>query len=219
MNYYRDLRFSNITSPKFRHLLLLLYWPLYGFVFWLLELVISLDYTAIESALDAKIPFCEFFVIPYCLWYVYLVGIHLYTLFFDIKAFKRLMYFITITFTVTLIIYVVFPNMQQLRPTEFKNDNILVDIARALHAIDTNTNVCPSLHVIGSFAVLFASFNCKGLDSTLPRLLNIIATLIISISTVFMKQHSVIDIYAAVALCFITLPVVYILPDKIKKTA
>lgn len=59
---YRKLRPGNLNSPEFKHLLLLLYWPIYGAVFWLLERGLSLNYHAVEADLDAKIPFCEFFV-------------------------------------------------------------------------------------------------------------------------------------------------------------
>ena len=170
-----------------------------------------------EADLDAKIPFCEFFVFPYYFWFVFLVGIHLYTLFFDIPAFKKLMYFIIITYTVTSIIYFIYPTKQELRPTEFVRDNFCVDIVKALYNFDTNTNVCPSLHVIGSFAVYFTTLYCKPLRTPLWQTVLIILTVLISISTVFLKQHSVIDIIAALAVCTAAFPFAYILPDRIKK--
>jgi len=34
---YRRLRLHNLTSTEFRHLLLLLYWPLYGLLFMYVE--------------------------------------------------------------------------------------------------------------------------------------------------------------------------------------
>ncbi len=212
---YRKLRPNNITSPEFRHLLLLIYWPIYGIAFYITENVLSFDYVAIESPLDSYIPFCELFVIPYMFWFIYLVGIHFYTGFVDIPQFKKLMYFIMITYTVTIIIYLLFPNMQLLRPIEFKRDNLLTAFMKRFYAFDTHTNVCPSLHVIGSFAVLFTTWNCKGFNTTVWRIINIIITVLISISTVFLKQHSIIDIFAALILCAIAYPIAYILPDKL----
>ncbi|MGN0492810.1 MAG: phosphatase PAP2 family protein [Acutalibacteraceae bacterium] len=213
---YRKLRPSNITSPEFRHLLLLLYWPIYGLTFLILERGLTLDYHPVVSPLDAKIPFCEFFVFPYYFWFVFLIGIHLYTAFFDIPAFKKLMYFIILTYTATSVIYIVYPTAQELRPTEFERDNICVMIVRALYDFDTNTNVCPSLHVIGSFAVLFTSLHCERFKTLCWRLGFIAATLLICISTVFLKQHSVIDIWAALILCAVAYPFAYILPDKLR---
>ena len=216
---YRNLRLSNINSPEYKHLLLLLYWPVYGAMFWLLERGLSLNYHPVVSAFDAKIPFCEFFVFPYYFWFVFLVGIHIYTLLFDIPAFKKLMYFIIITYTITTVIYIFYPTKQELRPTEFQRDNFCVDIVKALYNFDTNTNVCPSLHVIGSFAVYFTTLYCKPLRTPLWQAVLVILTVLISISTVFLKQHSIIDIAAALAVCAVAFPFAYILPDRIKKRA
>lgn len=214
---YRKLRPSNLTSPQFKHLLLLIYWPVYGILFSFVERGMTLDYKPIECALDAAIPFCEYFVFPYIFWFVFLYGIHIYTLLCDIKAFKKLMYFIMLTYTTTISVYIIFPNMQLLRPTEFERDNAIVDFMKWYYVFDTNTNVCPSLHVVGSFATLFASWNCKGLNTWYWRSFNTVSAILISISTVFVKQHSVIDIVAGVILSFAALPFCFILPDKIAK--
>lgn len=213
---YRKLRASNITSPEFRHLLLLLYWPIYGLTFLILERGLTLTYHPVESALDAKIPFCEYFVIPYYFWFIFLIGIHFYTAFFDIAAFKKLMYFIMITYTVTTVIYLFYPTRQELRPAEFERNNIFIVIVKALYDFDTNTNVCPSIHVIGSFAVLFTSRHCKRFKTFWWQLGFISATVLICLSTVFLKQHSIIDIWAALAVCAAAYPFAYIFPDKLK---
>ena len=214
---YKNLRPWNLNSPEYRHLLLLIYWPVYGLTFWLLERGLTLTYHPVEVAFDAKIPFCEFFVFPYYFWFAFLFGIHVYTGLYDIPAFKKLMYFIMITYTVTTVIYLVYPTCQNLRPTEFARDNFCVDIVKALYNFDTNTNVCPSLHVIGSFAVLFTTWNCKKLRSFKFQAVLVPLTVLISISTVFLKQHSIVDIYAALILCAVAYPFAYLLPDRVKK--
>ena len=104
---YRKIKPSSITLPEFRHILLLLYWPIYGLTFLILERGLTLNYHPVESVLDAKIPFCEYFVPAYYFWFVFLIGIHIYTFFFDVPAFKKLMYFIMITYTVTSVIYLI----------------------------------------------------------------------------------------------------------------
>lgn len=213
---YRKLRPSNITSPEFRHLLLLLYWPIYGLTFLILERGLTLNYHPVEAALDAKIPFCEYFVPAYYFWFVFLIGMHFYTAFFDVPAFKKLMYFIMITYTITSVIYIIYPTKQELRPTEFAGDNIFVTVINGLYNFDTNTNVCPSLHVIGSFAVLFTSWHCERFKTFWWQLGFISATVLICLSTVFLKQHSVIDIWTALAVCALAYPFAYILPDKLR---
>ena len=213
---YRKLRPSNITSPEFRHLLLLLYWPIYGLTFLILERGLTLNYHPVEAALDAKIPFCEYFVPAYYFWFVFLIGIHFYTGFFDVPAFKKLMYFIIITYTITSVIYIIYPTKQELRPAEFSGDNIFIAIINGLYNFDTNTNVCPSLHVIGSFAVLFTSWHCKRFKTFWWQFGFVSATVLICLSTVFLKQHSVIDIWTALAVCALAYPFAYILPDKLR---
>lgn len=215
VDYKRLFRGEKLNSPDFKHLFLLLYWPVYGLMFWLMERGLSLTYHPVVSDFDSKIPFCEYYVFPYYFWFVFLAGIHIYTLLFDVPAFKKLMYFIIITYTVTTVIYLVYPTCQELRPTEFERDNFCVWVVKALYAFDTNTNVCPSLHVIGSFAVLFTTWHIKRFKTPIWQLALWIITIAISISTVFLKQHSVIDIYAALAVCAVSYPFAYILPDRI----
>lgn len=217
--YYRDLRPCNLGSPKYRHLLLLSFWPIFGVIFWTLEIAWpsiwealtgkSLIYFAIEVPLDAYIPFCEWFIIPYYFWFAYLVGMMLYGLFFDTLTFRRFMWFVILSYSVTALIYLLFPNMQALRPVEFPRDNLLTAIVRRLYDFDTNTNVCPSIHVLGTFAVSLAGWHAKGLQSMGWRLFFLISTLLISSSTVFLKQHSIVDVAVALVLCALCYPAVF----------
>lgn len=205
--YYRDFNFKNITSEKYRHLFLILFWPVYLSLFIFTEKFVTPVYN-VYCPLDDLIPFCEFFVIPYVLWYALLAFVSLYTLFFDIPSFKKFYWFLSITCIITFSLYIIFPNMQNLRPQEFARDNILVDVMKNLYAIDTNTNVCPSIHVIFSLGMLFTMWNSKHFNSTFSRIAELIIAVSICLATVFLKQHSVIDIFAGVALSFIVLPFV-----------
>ena len=199
---YRKLRIDNLFSNEFKHLLYLLFWPLYGLMFFYVERLYPVkEYITVYSRIDDFIPFCEWFLIPYLFWFVYLAGMLLYTALYDIDAFKKMMNFIIITYTVTIVIYLVFPTCQELRPTSFERDNLLTRIMTNYYQLDTNTNVCPSIHVIGSLAVMFTSFHCKGTKTFGWKITFIITAILISISTVFLKQHSIIDIIAAIPLC------------------
>lgn len=206
---YRNFRFSKLNTPEFKHVKLLLYWPVYGLVFLLLERGLSLNYHTISCPLDDKIPFCEFFLIPYYFWFVFLIGMLLYTFLVDPECFQRYMIFIMITYSVTCLIYVIYPTAQELRPTVFERQNIFTDIVSFLYAFDTNTNVCPSLHVIGSFAVLFASWHTPRFQTRGWRFFFWFCTILISVSTVFLKQHSIIDVIAAIPLCMIAYPLAF----------
>ena len=201
---YRKLRLGNLKSEEFKHLLLLLYWPVYGLLFLFVERFYPVqNYFTMYCPLDDKIPFCELFVIPYLFWFVYLVGMHLYTLLYDINSFKKMMKFIIVTYTVTIIIYLLFPTCQELRPLQFERDNILTRFMEGFYRFDTNTNVCPSIHVIGTLAVLFTALHCKRIRGIGWKLAFIITAILICASTVFLKQHSVLDVFAALPICLI----------------
>lgn len=214
---YRKLRLNNLNSPEFKHLKLLLYWPLYGLAFLYAERFYQVDhYYEMYCRLDDYIPFVEIFLIPYLFWFVFLIGIHIYTMFYDVESFKKLMYFIILTYTISTIIFFVFPTCQNLRPTEFARDNILTRFMASFYQFDTNTNVCPSLHVVGSLAVMFTAWNCKKLQSLKWKVSFGVVAFLISISTVFLKQHSVLDIIAALVICFIAYPICFKSNKKIE---
>lgn len=212
LNYavdYRKLRLNNLNSPTFSHLKLLLYWLFYGIMFFLFERVLPLTFHTVYSPIDDFIPFCEFFVIPYYFWFVFMVGMLVYSLLFNIETFKKYMWYIILTYSITMFIYAVYPTSQSLRPISFARHNIFTTIVTMLYSFDTNTNVCPSMHVIGSFAVLLAAWNDKNLSSPRLRLCFVLITVAISMSTLFLKQHSIVDVITAIVLCYICYPIVF----------
>ena len=201
---YRQFRLRKLNTPEFSHVWLLLFWPVFGLLFSYAERFYPVaHYFEMHCALDDLIPFNEWFLIPYLFWFVYLVGAVVYTFFFDVPGFRRMMRFVMITYTVTILIYLLFPTCQMLRPEVFPRDNLLTRFIAHFYAFDTNTNVCPSLHVIGSFAALFAFRYAPVFSARKWRIASAIAAFLICISTVFMKQHSILDVLAALPLCAI----------------
>ena len=84
---------------------------------------------------------------------------------------------------------------------------------------EPNTNVCPSLHVIGSMAAFFAFWYAPVFSAKKWRIASAIAAFLICISTVFMKQHSVLDVLAALPLCAIAYYFAYRKPSKRARSA
>lgn len=183
---YRRFRFSKLNTPEFRHLKYLLYWPVYGLMFLTVErLWIRESYYPIHCPLDDWIPLCEYFLIPYLFWFVFLVGIHVYTLLYDTDAFVKLMKFIIVSYTLTTLINILFPNCQELRPVAFERDNLFTRFLAGFYRFDTNTNVCPSLHVIGSVAVAVCAWKSRDFSTKPWRIAFCTVAVLISISTVF----------------------------------
>ena len=198
---YRDFRFSKLNTPEFSHLNLLWGWVGYFVMFILTEALIpSSRCTSIYCFLDERIPFCEWFVIPYVLWYGLIAGSLLHFMLYDIAAFRNLSVYLIITQITAMAIYILLPSRQELRPETFPRENFLTGIISLLYRIDTNTNVCPSLHVAYSIGIASVWWKEKQL-SVFLRCSILFVAILICLSTVFIKQHSVLDGLAAVPLC------------------
>lgn len=194
---------------KYKHALWLLYLPLYFIVFSLAEKNIASGYWVSYTPLDDKIPFIEQFVIAYILWFPAIWGIGIFLLFFDSEAFRRYVWSIIIGYSFCLAVYFLFPNGQNLRPHSFANPNVFTTMVQTFYSHDTNTNVLPSMHVIGASAATFAVFDSRKLRKTWLCITAIVTAVLIDLSTVFIKQHSILDVWTGLAVSVIIYFVVY----------
>ena len=200
---YRTLRFSNLNSPQFRHLLLLLGWVGYFLLYFLTEnLIPAEECHPVWCKLDDIIPFHELFVIPYVGWYVLIVVSLGYFALYNIENFKGLQTYIMITQAVAMVIYIIWPTRQDLRPTEFPRENVLTWIMGIIYSADTNTGVCPSLHVAYSLGIASAWLKEKTAAWWVKTIV-VIFVILVCLSVAFTKQHSVVDIYAALPVCLL----------------
>ena len=194
---YRQFRLSKINEPQFAHLKLLLGWVVYFLFYFLTENFIPVESChVIHSALDDLIPFNEFFFIPYCFWYLLIVISLVYFALYDVENFKNLQIFIIITQVVAMTVYILYPSVQNLRPTGFARDNFFTWLANIVYTFDTPTGVCPSLHVAYSLGIGSCWLKEKN-ASKLWKGFVVFSVILISLSTAVVKQHSVIDIAAA----------------------
>lgn len=205
----KHISFSAFRGKSYSHFFLLLSWVVFLALYVITEACISVDSCYVmHTKLDDIIPFCELFLIPYVFWYFLVAGSLIYFAFHSVDSFKKLQYFIIITQIVAMLVYIIFPNMQNLRPESFPRNNILTKGVDIIYRIDTNTNVCPSLHVAYSVGVVSAWLK-EERTGKLFKLFITISAILICLSTVFIKQHSVIDGVCAIILCIITELVVY----------
>ena len=194
---YRQFRLSKLNDPQFAHLKLLLGWVVYFLFYSLTENFIPVENChVIHSALDDRIPFNEFFFIPYCFWYLLIVISLGYFALYDVENFRNLQTFIIITQVVAMTVYILYPSVQNLRPTEFARDNFFTWLAGIIYTLDTPTGVCPSLHVAYSLGIGSCWLKEKS-ASKLWKGFVVFSVILISLSTAVVKQHSVVDIAAA----------------------
>jgi len=194
-----------------------LFIPGYLLGFFLMEALVpaDCDYFVCWLPLDDRIPFLEFFVIPYVLWYPFLFGTGMLLLLRDIPEMKRYVWFMIIGFGLTMLFCVLFPNGQNLRPEAFPRENVFTRMIAGLYAADTNTNVLPSMHVIGSVAAAIAV--CRSKPNRRWRVPAVILAVLISVSTVLIKQHSVLDVFVGLALCIPLWFLIYYRKKETKK--
>ena len=200
---YRTFRLSKIREPQFRHLLFLLGWVGYFILYFLTENLIPYEKCyPVHCWLDDVVPFCEYFVIPYVGWYLLIVVSLIYFALYNPDNFKNLSKFIIVTQIVAMLIYIIFPNRQDLRPTEFVNENIFTDILGLIYTFDTNTGVCPSLHVAYSVGIASTWLKEKSASKWCKTFI-VVFCFFVCISVAFVKQHSVVDIFAAIPVCLL----------------
>ena len=151
------------TVENCRHHWYLLIWIAYLVLFYIAEHVVTDHYWVSYLPLDDKIPFCRYFIIPYCMWHPLLFAMTLYLMWYDVPAFKRFMVYIGLGFGGSILFCLAFPNGQDLRPTEFAQHDFFIWLLQRIYAADTNTNVLPSMHVIGCAALTLACFDAPRL--------------------------------------------------------
>lgn len=194
---YRQLRLSRMGEPQFAHVKLWFTWLIYFALYFLTENLIPAEKChVVHCFLDDIIPFNEFFLIFYVGWYVLVFGSLLYYFLYDVKRFRQLDLYIFVTQMVAMACYIFFPSRQDLRPEVFPRENFFTWVLGLIYTFDTNTGVCPSLHVAYSLAIVSVMVKDENLSKPL-KLFVTVFSILVCLSTAFVKQHSVVDILAA----------------------
>ncbi len=188
--------------------------PAYGAIYlsWFsyLERTVVQPEHIVHLWLDDLIPFLEVFIVPYMLWFAYVAAVCIFLLAKDRGEFLRNFIFLAIGMTIFLIVSTVYPNGQTLRPASFERQNIFTDMVASLYRTDSPNNVLPSIHVFNSLATWFAVRNSRFLKNhRIVRCGSLALTGLIILSTMFIKQHSVIDVFFAFVMAFGLYPVFY----------
>jgi len=190
LNFYR----------KYRHMIFAAVgWVVFFILFFRLKAVIEPKYY-IHCRLDDYIPFIKWFFIPYCIWFVYVFAILFSFGVYSKPDFKRAQTYVFLGFAICLAVHVMYPNAIDFRPVVTETDFISRMMA-SLYSMESSTMVVPSMHVFGAVA-LHISLVKSRLTGSNKRLITLSFLLVVLIcaSTVFVKQHSIIDVFWGVAL-------------------
>ena len=206
---YSGFSLRRLNEPRFEHLKLLGGWIAYFVLYFLTENLIPAERChPMHCALDDLIPFNEAFLFFYVGWYFFVLGALAYTLWYDVESFKKLQLFIMITQAVSMFCYIVWPTRQDLRPEVFPRENALTAIMGFIYAFDTSTGVCPSLHVAYSLGITSVALKSESLPAAW-KLGVVLFTVGVCFAVCFVKQHSALDVLAALPVGLLAEALVY----------
>lgn len=195
---------------KYGHIWIMTYFAIYLPWFLYLEKHVTTRYHVMHSVVDDWIPFNEYFIIPYFLWFAYIAAVILWFFFTNKEDYYRVCILLFTGMTLSLLICTLFPNGTDFRPYVDPEKNIFAKAVSLLYATDTCTNVFPSIHVYNSVAVHIGIIRSEQFkNNRIVRLISGVLMISICMSTVFLKQHSIIDVAGALLLCGAVYPLVY----------
>lgn len=213
------MKIKLIKETIVKHNLLLLF-ALFGFIeiLYFITQNRNVDYTLIHTTLDDAIPFLPIFIIPYVIWYAYVPLAMLYIYFKDKKAFTKQILTTVSGMAVCIFIFFVYPTAIDFRPTA-EGEGFLLWVCRLIFANDKSVNVLPSLHCFEAVIIHLTTFHSENMKNKLTvRITSAVLVVLICLSTVFVKQHSVLDLIFGVVLAVVMYFMIYKLyPEKSKQ--
>jgi membrane-associated phospholipid phosphatase len=167
----------------------------------------SVPVITIHCALDDLIPFCKYAIFPYYTWFAWIVCTLFWLLWFaPAQEFWRTCLPLFAGMTLSLLICMVVPNGLALRPASVPGDDLFAVLVRGLYSTDTPTNVCPSIHVFNAVTLDFAYQRSVKTSKPSYRWIRAAAHILdvaIILSTMLLKQHSVIDVVCGFVLAVV----------------
>ena len=162
----------------------------------------------LNNAIDDRIPFIPSFVIFYVMWYLFLILIPLLILKYNKKVFDKYIVVSIVYAILEGIIFILFPTTMNRQPLVVTDISTwVVDI---IYKVDTPVcNLFPSAHCAFSILFIISILDVKEVKKEY-KILIIISSLLIILSTLFIKQHVVIDVLGALLI----VPIYYILRKR-----
>lgn len=151
----------------------------------------------LTTAFDIKTPYIAAFIIPYNVWYPFILFCMFYLLIVHRDAYYRTIIGLDIGLVICYIVFVFFQTTVQ-RPELIGND-FFTKIVRITYSSDRPFNCFPSIHVFTTTTMMISIFTSDKTGKIMRRSTLIIGVLII-LSTLFVKQHVVMDVVGGIAL-------------------
>lgn len=185
-------KFVSENSYYFKNMLLV--FGMNAFLYFIIKYFIH-DYNLISSFLDDKIPFVPLFILIYMIWYPYLFVCYYFVYKNSITKFDKLIRVTVISLILAFICFIFYPTMVT-RPIVDSYDSLIMFIVYLTYKFDIPVNCFPSVHCLLSFVIMYFVTFDKDMNKIFRALVFIISFLIV-LSTLFVKQHVIIDVIGA----------------------
>ncbi|GGD67126.1 phosphatase PAP2 family protein [Paenibacillus nasutitermitis] len=187
---------AKFDIKRFIPLLGMLIFPVLG---WMYTWINNQDTQAysLMTDLDNLIPFLKLFVLPYSIWIFYIYICLIYFFIKDPRVYIRCLLTYAICALVCYGIYLVFQTTVP-RPQLSGNDP-LTRLMSFVYNRDQPYNCFPSIHCFSSYMVMKA-LHTSGFRNRMNQFLIYGMSSLIICSTLFVKQHVLLDVVAGVML-------------------
>ena len=186
-----------------------LFLPAYLAAFFTIEKYVTGPYWATQLPVDSLIPFCPYFIVFYMSWSPLLAVLGIYLILKDAEGFRRYIWMLALSFFSATVFCILVPNCQELRPADLEVTDIFTWAVQLTYDLDTNTNVFPSVHVLGVVAAVSSVWETPGLRRTWWRWAAEAYGLVIIAATLLVKQHALLDVAAAIPWGLLSYFIVY----------
>lgn len=191
----------NLFLKKWWHLLFVLSIPIQGLIYVMISRNVTVEPFNVNFWIDEQIPLLTWFAIPYAIWMPLLYFTFIYFGIVDRVLYWRSIITYNISVMICNIIFWLFPTTMP-RPAINGNDPAS-QLIQFIYANDAPLNCFPSVHVLTSYLLFIIINRHKLMKPGLRNAMSILLWMIIA-STVFIKQHGLIDVIGGIAIAEIT---------------
>lgn len=149
------------------------------------------------TSVDRSIPFVKEFILPYVSWYFFIYSSLIILCLFDRKNYYRTLTSYIMILLTSFLIFMLFQTTVP-RPV-VAGDDIFSKLVRMIYTNDKPFNCLPSIHVSTSYLIMRAVSLSTLKNKAYRIFINALGVLII-LSTLFVKQHVILDVAAGVVL-------------------
>ncbi|MBS5939584.1 phosphatase PAP2 family protein [Clostridium sp.] len=184
----------NLQDVKWMDLTWLLVMPIIN-INYLLAGYLAESGTSLALELDKEIPFISVFIFPYVYWYIFILLGLVFILSKDRERYGRTLLAIYVAMCICYLFYYFYP-VEISRPV-IANTTIPNRLVNIIYENDRPLNCFPSIHVLNTYIIMRFT---KLKDSKSWFWYTNISGILIMLSTLFIKQHFILDGVMAIAL-------------------